>query len=485
MPKKIAVVGAGVGGLASAARLARRGYDVEVFEKLPECGGRNHMLEDKGFKFDMGPSFVLMPDFFEEVFSSCGEDIKDYLDLKALDPSYKIFYPDGDLLTVHKDSQKTKEELEKIEKGASAGFDEFIKETAGIYEKVRPLLYKCFTKKAVFNPSYWSLIGRIKALDSYWSLAKKFFRSEKLCYAFTFEAMFMGVSPFEAPAFYSIISYTDHVQKIFHPMGGMYEIPLALEKMSRKFGARFNYNTEVKGVREKDDSVFIKAGGRESVFDRAVINADYSYAQEELLGNNLADYRYSCSVYLLYLGLKQKVEGLAHHNLFFSRDLKKNLARIFSEKAIPEDPSFYVHTPTVTDPSLAPQGKDIFYILVPVPNLKGNKEDLAAREEELRGKVFAKINDSLKIDLDDLIEVEHKFYPKDFISRYNIKYGATFGLAHNLTQSAFFRPPNFDSRVKGVYFAGASVQPGGGLPVVIASSRVASEMVNNSFNRPL
>lgn len=484
MVKKAAVVGAGVGGLASAARLAKQGYDVEVFEKLPECGGRCHMLKDRGFKFDMGPSFVLMPDFFGEVFSSCGEDIKDYLDLKALDPSYKIFYPDGDTLTVHKDSRKTKEELERIEKGASAGFDGFIKETTGIYEKVRPLLYKCFTKKAVFNPSYWGLIGRIKALDSYWGLAKKFFRSEKLCYAFTFEAMFMGVSPFEAPAFYSIISYADHVQKIFHPMGGMYEIPLALEKMSRKFGARFNYNVEVKGVREKDGSIFIKAEGKDAAFDRAVVNADYSYAQEELLGNKLADYRYSCSVYLLYLGLKKKVDGAAHHNLFFARDLRKNLNRIFKEKAVPEDPSFYVHVPTVTDPSLAPPGRDIFYILVPVPNLKGNKEDFLRREEELRGKVFARINDSLKINLDDLIEVEHKFYPKDFISRYNIKYGATFGLAHNLTQSAFFRPPNFDSRVKGVYFAGASVQPGGGLPVVIASSRAASEMINNSFDRP-
>ncbi|MFA4984940.1 MAG: FAD-dependent oxidoreductase, partial [Candidatus Omnitrophota bacterium] len=241
MGRRIAVVGAGVGGLATAARLARRGFSVDVFEKLPTPGGRNNILEDRGFKFDMGPSFVLMPDLFEEVFTDCGGDIKDYLDLKALDPSYKIFYPDGDAITVYRDSVMTRRELEKIEKGAAAGFDKFIAETGKIYRKVRPLLYRCFTPAALLNPYYWSLVKDLRAFESYWQLARRFFRSEKLCYAFTFEAMFIGVSPFSAPAFYSIITYTDHVQKIYHPMGGMYRIPLALEGLAAKSGARFHY----------------------------------------------------------------------------------------------------------------------------------------------------------------------------------------------------------------------------------------------------
>jgi len=421
-----------------------------------------------------------MPDFFEEVFSYCQEDLRNHLDLKALDPSYKIFYPDGDVITVHKDSEKTKEELEKIEKGSSKGFDGFIEEATRIYNKVKPLLYGCFTAKAMFNPAYWGLIGEIRAFESYWQLAKKFFKSKKLCYAFTFEAMFMGVSPFDVPAFYSVISYTDHVQKIFYPMGSMYQIPRALEKLAQKFGAKFNYNAEVKKIYSDNGRIKLILDKGEAVFDKVVANTDYAYTKTDLLARRIPEYNYSCSAYLLYLGLKQKVKGLAHHNLFFSQDLNKNLNQIFRDQALPEDPSFYINVPTVTDESLAPKGKDLFYILVPVPNLKRLKQDFLKEEEKLRGIIFNRINQTMGIRLQDLIEIEHKFYPDDFTKRYNIKYGATFGLAHNLMQSAFFRPPNFDSKIQGLYYVGASTQPGGGLPVVLASSRIVADLITGN-----
>jgi len=475
--RRIAVIGAGVGGLAAAARLAYDGHDVEVFEKLPECGGRNHFLEDRGFKFDMGPSFVLMPDFFEELFSYCRENIKDYLDLRVLDVNYKIFYPDGDSLTVYKDLDKTKNELNRLEKESHLSYERFIVETERLYNLVKPLLYKCFAPSALLNPAYWPLVNKIRVFESYWALARKFFKSDKLCYAFTFEAMFMGVSPYQAPAFYSIITYTDHIQKIAHPTGGMYQIPLALEKMAKKLKARFHYNSEVREV-VSGRKVKIKVNNEELTFDKVVINSDYSYAQEKLLKQVIPDYKYSCSVYLLYLGLKKKVLQAAHHNLFFASNLNKNLNEIFSNGVISSDPSFYVHVPTVTDHSLAPEGKDIFYILVPVPNLKNAKEGMLSKEKLIRDAVFDKINKTFGINLEELIEVEHKFYPEDFIKRYNIKYGATFGLAHNLMQSAFFRPANFSRKLKNVYFVGASTQPGGGLPVVIASSRIVTDLIN-------
>lgn len=475
--KKIAIVGAGVGGLSAAARLAHDGYEVDVFEKLPVCGGRNNLLEDSGFKFDMGPSFVLMPDFFEELFSYCKENLKDYLDLQVLDINYKIFYPDGDHLTVYKDLDKTKNELRRLEKESPLFYERFIIETERLYNLVKPLLYKCFTPSSLLNPAYWPLVNKIRAFESYWSLARKFFKSDKLCYAFTFEAMFMGVSPYQAPAFYSIITYTDHIQKIAHPMGGMYQIPLALEKMAKKFKARFHYNSEVREV-VSGSKVKIKVNNEELTFNKVVINADYSYAQEKLLKQVIPDYKYSCSVYLLYLGLKKKVCQAKHHNLFFASNLNKNLNEIFSNGVISNDPSFYVHVPTVTDHSLAPEGKDIFYILIPVANLKNAKEDMLSKEKLIRDVVFGKINKAFGINLEELIEVERKFYPEDFIKRYNIKYGATFGLAHNLMQSAFFRPPNFSRKLKNIYFSGASTQPGGGLPVVIASSRIVADLIN-------
>jgi len=208
-----------------------------------------------------------------------------------------------------------------------------------------------------------------------------------------------------------------------------------------------------------------------------IVNADYAYAQTDLLRRKIPDYRYSCSVFLIYIGTKRKVTGLAHHNLFFSSDLSKNLDQIFKQNVIPDDPSFYIHVPTQTDPSLAPEGKDILYILVPVANLKGREDNIHAHEQRLRDLVLSKMKEHCGIDIKDNIEIEHKFVPSDFIGRYNIKYGSTFGLAHNLMQSAFFRPANFDPQHKGLYYVGASTQPGGGLPVVLAGSKIVADKI--------
>ncbi|UCC94613.1 MAG: phytoene desaturase [Candidatus Omnitrophota bacterium] len=477
MSKKVAIVGAGVGGLAVASRLAHRGYNVEVFERLPECGGRAHIIEDRGFKFDTGPSFVLMPDFFEEIFSYCHKDIKDYLRFVPLDTHYRIFYPDGDTLTVYKDTERTKQELCRLEPRSASSYDKFIQEIGELYRRVRPLLYSCFAKKDLLNPSLWSLATQLKIHKSYWQIAEKYFKNKKICYALTFEAMFIGVSPFRTPSFYSIITYVDHVQKIYHPLGGMYEIPRALEKIAQEFGVIFHYRQEVKKISVSNHSIILKTKRGECAADRVVVNADYAYALKELLKRKLPKFTYSCSVYLLYLGLKSKLKGFEHHNLFFSRDLRKNLQQIFDDGIVPQEPSFYVHVPTVTDPSLAPSGKDIAYILIPVPNLKKFRGSFSSVEAQLRKVVIDAICQATGQNLEDLIEVEHRFYPEDFIKRYNVQYGATFGLAHTFMQSAFFRPPNFDGKQKNLYFAGASTQPGGGLPPVIASSRIVADLI--------
>jgi phytoene desaturase len=473
----IAVVGAGVGGLSAAARLSAQGYSVDVFEKLPHCGGRNNIIRDKGFLFDTGPSFVLMPEYFEEAFGSCGVDLGDTLPLKVLDENYRIFYPDGDVFTVHRDCERTKREMERIEPGSARGFDEFLRVTGTMYRALKPYLFESFSPSAPLNPRYWPLLSKLNLPASYWTLASRFFKSEKLRFAFTFEAMFMGVSPFRAPGFYSIIAYTDHVDKIRHPMGGMYRIPQTLEEMCRRKGVRFHYGSEVSGI-HKNGSFTLRTPRGEARADRVVVNADYSYAQETLLGRRLPKFMYSCSVYLLYLGLSRKVPGLAHHNLFFSSDVRQNLREIFTERKVPTDPSFYIHVPTVTDPSLAPPDKDLVYVLIPVNNREPGSEPFEGKEAQLKRKVFEVVKQRTGIDLGPLVEVEHAFYPKDFTERYNIKYGATFGLAHNLLQSAFFRPYNADRRMPGLYYVGASTQPGGGLPVVLASARIVSDMIS-------
>ncbi|MBN3040401.1 MAG: phytoene desaturase [Candidatus Omnitrophica bacterium] len=478
MKKKVGVIGAGVGGLSVAARLACSGYGVSVFEKLPRCGGRANIIEDRGFRFDTGPSFVMMPDFFKEIFESLGLRIDDYLDLKILDVSYKIIYADGQTFTVYRDSSRTEQELEKIEKNSSVRFKEFIDQTAKFYYKAKPFLYKSFTPRDLLDPRLLPLAYHLKVGQTYWQLACRFFKSEKLRYAFTFEAMFMGVSPYRTPAFYSIISYADHIQKIYHPMGGMYEIPKALEKLAEFFGAKLNYNCQVESVAPSGKGYALETSAGSSECDVLVFNADYSYSRNHLLKKVLPDYEYSCSVFLLYWGLKEKVIGPEHHNLFLCSDLKANLEDIFSDRIDENNFSFYLHVPTVTDRSLAPENKDIFYILIPTCNLNKFKGDFSRFEDKLKQAVLKRLNKFYGRNFQELIEVEHRFYPRDFVDRYNIMHGATFGLSHTFRQSAFFRPANFDRDNKNLYYVGASTQPGGGLPPVIASSKIVADLIS-------
>jgi phytoene desaturase len=247
--------------------------------------------------------------------------------------------------------------------------------------------------------------------------------------------------------------------------------------MAKKFGAKIYYNSLIDKIEQSGNGITLEQGSRQIQTDYAVVNADYPYAQTDLLKRKIPNFKYSCSTFLIYLGLKKKISNLVHHNLFFSGDLDKNLDQIFKDKINPIDPSFYVHVPTVTDPSLAPAGKEILYLLIPITNLENSKENFEDHKLRLRKIIFDKINQLCACNLDDLIEIEEHFYPQDFISRYNIKYGATFGLAHNLTQSAFFRPVNFDKQIKNLYYVGASTQPGGGLPVVLASSRIVANLI--------
>ena len=477
MRDEIAVIGSGVGGLAAAARLAKNGYRVSVYEKLDRCGGVANIIEDKGFKFDTGPSLVMMPDFLEEIFQYCGENLNDYLSLKILDQSYKIFYADGTQLNIYRDSERTKEEIEKIERGGSRGFDRFLQEAQGIDSVLRPLFYRCFSAGNMLSPKFWNIAAGLKMNKSYWQVVSKFFKSVKLRYAFTFQSLFVGASPFSAPGFYSIITYLDHRQKIFHSLGGTYQVPLAFRKMAEKFGAKLFYNQAIKNIR-KQGSEFILDTERGAVkADKVVVNADYNYTQKYLLGRKLTPRKYSCSAMMIYLGLNRKIKGLGHHNFFFPADWRKNLREVFNTKQFSQDPFFYVYVPTVTDPSLSPAGKETVCILILAPNLENLRDNIEEHRERLRNAVFSRIKDISGQDLKDSLEVEHRFYPHDFRKCYNLYNGATFGFSHNLVQDIFSLPKNYDHYLKGLYYVGGSTQPGSGLPSVIAGSRIVADLL--------
>ncbi|MFA5199450.1 MAG: phytoene desaturase family protein [Candidatus Omnitrophota bacterium] len=478
MAKKVVIVGAGVGGLAAACRLAKDGYEVEVYEKLSNCGGRNNIIEDRGYKFDTGPSLIIMPDLISELFSYCGRNIQKYLELRIVDPSYRIFYDDGEILNIYRNSRSTMEEMERMEFNSGAQFNKFFQETARIYNIIRPHLYSSLTPWSLVCPHYWGLIAKTRIFQSYWKLVRKYFESDKLCHAFTFGAVFMGLPAYQAPAFLSLINYAEHAQKISFPIGGMYQIPLALEKLAKELGVNIYYDSPVENIRRKDGQILLTRGASQIQADYAVINADYPYSQSGLLKRSVKQYKYSSSIYSIFLGIKRRPAELLHYNLFFSKDPTRNLEEIFESGFHPADPTFYAYLPTLTDPYLAPTGKDILHLMIPVPNLKNDRSDLKDHESRLRMQAFDKINKVCSCNLEEYIEAEHRFYPEDFIGRYNIKFGASFGLAHNLTQSGFWRPSNSDPWIKNLYYCGASTQPAGGLSLVIAGSKIVADLIN-------
>ncbi|MCM8812867.1 MAG: phytoene desaturase family protein [Candidatus Omnitrophica bacterium] len=477
--KRVAVVGSGVGGLACAARLAHRGYAVDVYEKLSRCGGRAHVIEDQGYCFDTGPSFVLMPDFYAEVYRDCGQEMAQRLPLLRLDTHYAVFYPDGRQVRVFHDEERTAEELERREPGAARRYRDFLRDTGAMYQAVKPLMYRQFTPAALADVRNLRLLPALQVGATCWQLAGRYFRSEALRCLMTFESMFIGVSPFSAPAFYSVICYADHAQKLFHPRGGMYRIPASLEAIGREKGCRYHYDCEISGIRRESNGGFLlKQATNEYTADAVVVNADLPYARQHLLQRRIAPYRYSCSVMLFYWGVRRPLAGLEHHNIFFAADVCANMRRIFEDSRWPEDPSFYVHVPTKTDPSLAPPGKEIVYVLVPVPNLRQAGADPHAAVEKVRQLVLEKLRQVCGVEVEQSIDVEHRFYPRDFITRYNALYAATFGLSHSLFQSAFFRPANTDPKLDGLYYVGCSTQPGTGIPPVLAGSKIAADLIS-------
>jgi phytoene desaturase len=481
---KAVVVGAGVGGLAAAARLARQGFDVQLFEKTGGPGGRCNQLRVDGFSWDIGPTIVLMPEVFEETFASLGRRIEDYLTLMRCEPNYRIHFRDGSDITFTSELCAMGKELERFEPGSYARYLSFLAQGREQYRtSLDHLVGRNYKGVAdYFAPSVLSKIFKVRAHRRMYADVSRYFQDDRLRAAMTFQTMYLGVSPFASPAVYGLLPFTELGVGIWFPRGGLYAIPLALEKVAREEGVRLNYRAPIKrilteGARatgvELEDGRVVKA-------DVVLCNADLPYAYEKLLTGaptslpRKEKLRYTSSGYMLYLGLKKQYPGLGHHNVIFGRDYKGSFDDIFERFQVPEDPSFYVNVPTRTDPSLAPVGQDALYVLVPVPHQHPNM-DWKVEGPKVRAKVFQRLCELGYPELEKDIAVERVFTPDDWASSYNLMHGSAFGLAQNFFQIGPFRPNNQDARVKNLFFVGASTQPGTGLPTVLISARLVVE----------
>jgi len=477
------VVGAGVGGLAAAARLAHAGLDVQVLEQTAGPGGRCAQLQLDGHTFDMGPTILLMPEVVERTFQALGRRMEDYLRLRRCDPNYRVHFGDGSSLTFTSELTRMGAELERLEPGSFARFLEFLALGRVQYRtSLDQFVGRNFDHLGQFlTPASLRGIFRARAHRRLYSVASRFFRDDRLRAAMTFQTMYLGISPYQAPAVYGLLPFSELGVGIWFPEGGLHALPRALERLAREVGVRLSYRTAVRSITfEGKRATGVKLeDGTEVAADLVLCNADLPWAYRNLIDPGVTrlrraeKLRYTSSGYMLYLGLDRRVPELGHHNVFLGGDYRGSFEDIFERFRVPADPSFYVAVASRTDPSLAPEGRDGLYVLVPVPRQHPSL-DWATLGPTVRARVFARLREE-GLDLERHVVAERVFTPDDWASRFSLEHGSAFGLSHHFFQVGPFRPPNQDPTVRNLFFVGASTQPGTGLPTVMLSAELVVE----------
>jgi phytoene desaturase len=493
--KRVVVIGAGMGGLAAAIRLAATGFEVEVFHKHDQVGGRVGRLEAEGFSFDTGPSLLLMTDTYRELFRSAGRDLDDYVKLVPLDANYRVAFGDGDALTIRRTLPELVKELERIEPGVTPRFYRFLEDACHKYRLGRSEFVERDFEKAgdFFGVRNLKLLLKTRAVNNYYRRVSKYFSSEKLRQAFSLQTMYLGLSPFEAPAVYSLLPYTELAEDgLWFPEGGMYSLIEAMERLATELGVRFHLNRPVeKVVVTKGRATGVRVNGGEIEADAVLANADLPYAYRELLGGTAdADFRlrrrekleYTASAFMLYLGVDGKLDDMVHHNFYLSERYKENFEAIFRDHELPEDPSFYAVVPSKTEPRMAPNGMQSLFVLVPVPHL-GPNVDWSRDGKAFKDKVYGLLERRCGLDRGRVV-YEKVRTPEDWHDEYNLEEGAAFGIGHGILQVGYFRPPMVSKAVGGMYFVGASTRPGTGVPLVTIGARLVADRIRREVGGP-
>ncbi len=484
--KKVIIVGTGFGGLAAAGLLARDGFDVTVIEKNEQPGGRASVWKKDGFLFDLGPSWYLMPDVFEKYFAEFGKKPTDYMKLKRLDPSYRVFFGKNDFVDISKDLDKNLKIFEKMEKGASEKMRKYLETSRYQYEvAMRDFIYKDYRHLTdFFKPKLVKEGIKLHMFDKLDSYAKRFFDSDQIRKILEYTIVFLGGSPFDSPALYSLMSHVDFDLGVWYPMGGMGELSNAMYKVAKENGAEFIFNSPVQKINiENNKATSIETNDREFTSDIVIVNADMAWSEMNLLKKEYQSYsnRYwnsrkiAPSAYLIYLGLNKKLDSLVHHNLYFDPNWEDHFSQIFKNPQWPDNPSYYVSATSKTDPVTAPKGHENLFVLVPVA--AGLEHD-----EKIRNKYFDMIMKHMENlfgeDIEDSIVLKRIFAHNDFSDRYNAFKGTALGLAHTLRQTAIFRPQHKSKKVNNLYYTGHYNHPGIGVPMVIISSQILAKMIS-------
>jgi len=482
------IIGAGLGGIATAGRLAREGYSVTVLEKNARPGGRCDQIVRDGHRFDTGATLFLMPEIFEQTYAALGERMDDHLDLKRIDPTYRVHFDDGVELAITSDLNAMQPQLEAIEPGSTRALLRYLAEGTNNYHKsIEHFVGRNFRNIfEYFSPRNFPMLFELHALTKHYRRASRFFKDPHLRAAFTFQDMYLGLSPYDALATYSLLQYTEMVNGVYFPVGGLYRVIETLVAITEGLGVTYRYGAPVKRILvDGDRTTGVQLASGETLrADLVIANADLPYVYRELLPDDPAVRRLerlksTCSTLMFFWGTDKVYPQIKHHNVFLSSAYKASFDRIFKGHDLPEDPSFYVHAPARTDPAAAPDGQDTLVVLVPVGHLDGgHPQDWEAITAHARETALRCMGTQLGTgDLESHIKFEVTFTPHTWQSRYNLDRGAAFGFSHNFTQVGYLRPHNRHRRYGNLYFVGSSTHPGTGLPMVLLSARLTTERV--------
>jgi phytoene desaturase len=487
-PKKAVIIGAGVGGIATSVFLAKKGYDVEIFEKNQTPGGRCSQLIRDGHRFDLGATMMMMPGIYRDVFGALGVPLFEKGDVKPLEDLYRIYFDDNEVLYFSHDEQKMKSQLEKMEPGSFLRSKEYITEGYKIFRLgMDKLLNRNFDNLfQIVNFKNIGLLYRLKVHISNWKYAKRFFRNKHLLMAYTFQNIYVGQSPFSSAALFSMVPAAELTEGSFFPSGGMYGIVERLLCSAEDLGVKIHYNSPVAriSVNGKVAESVILEDGSEIKADVIVANADLPYVYRSLLPDKrkaarIDRMKYSCSAICYHWGLDKSYPGLGQHNVFLSDCFRDGLDSIFKDKTVGDFPSFYLHAPCRIDSSAAPEGQDSISVVVGAGHVdKSKKQDWEKIKNQTRKRVIERLKQAGLSDIEDHIKFEVCYTPESWENACNISRGSVFGsLGHNILQMGYFRPHNRDNHYRNLYFVGGSTHPGNGVPNVLLSAKLTSERI--------
>ena len=486
--KSAVIIGAGIGGIATATYLAKQGYSVSVYEKNSSPGGRCGQVIREGHRFDLGATMLLMPGIYRNIFDSLGIPLFENNEIIPLGNLYKIYFDNNDVLTFSPDKELMKLQHEKIERGSFARSERYVTNGYEIFQLgMNKLIGRNFDNVFQFaNFRNLGMLIKLKTYISNWKYAKKFFHDTHLRMAYTFQNIYVGQSPFDSPALFSMVPAAELTEGSFFPKGGMYSVVEKLISAAIASGVKFNFNKPVKQIRatgKKADSIILEDSS-EIYADIIVANADLPYVYRKLLPDRAKSRRldrkkYSCSAICFHWGLDKVYPQLGHHSVFLSDAFREGLDKIFIDKSVGDYPSFYVHAPVRTDPSAAPANQDTLSFIVGAGHVdKKKKQDWDDLKKKTRLALIKRLQQLGLEDIEEHIKFEISYTPENWENACNITRGSVFGsLAHNLMQMGYFRPHNQHSRYRNLYFVGGSTHPGNGIPNVLLSAKLTSEKI--------